>query len=704
MDKISISRRFIGLVALVLYFNIFFFHKLGPVSFSLQMLGMLVYLVFTFWSQKSIQKMKWTVIGFSLSLFWGIITLIFRTNGLITGIYYWFNLAILGYLSYLLATDIPFFRSILEFKLAPFNFIISYFGAGLQLLGKILSGEISSTEKASQKSGKLFNTIKPIVVGLLISIPVIFILINLLRSADPIYASYVNRMVVFVNKIFQGRFWIDLSNRLILSAILAILLCPFLLIVRRKEFHPIILIPAKNMLVAEMTVVSSLVAVTLGSFLFIEWPYIFAKVAFETDLSKFGVATYSEYVKRGFGELLAVTFIVYVLVWAGLYILRNRKINKTFHLGGVMASPDNYRDQPATVRGVIKCALRKFHPVSLFSPLLSVQIVVLAEFFLFILSIFRRVWLYQAYHGWSLGRIYGGMVLLWVTGMVLILFWRHLEKRRYFIKYELIFTLLIIVIIGLFNAESFIVTNHPPTVNKKVDYVYLSRMSPDGFIGWQIAYQYAQKVLLDDNLLNKKEITRDDRREIAYAGMITRSLLYKYQILVDDYGSDSDKQVFYGDLLSNLQKISSDVITVMPKKEEYKIEYLNMMKERISGNLANLNRSKPDIDSIANSLYLNMHPGQVTFDLTNDSEYLFYGVVAGNDVHQQKVGSIDKIFNWNYGRSLVYQKMKNEINYKTLLSLQYQHYILYKMIIRNNPGDTNYDTDISFDTPFLEWI
>ncbi len=670
--------------------------------------------------------MKWTIIGFSLSLIWGIITLIFRTNGLVTGIYYWFNLAILGYLSYLLATDIPFFRSLLELVLAPFNFLISYIGAGLQLLGKILSGEISSTEKASQKSGKLLNTIKPIVVGLLISIPVIFILINLLRSADPIYASYVNRMVVFVNKIFQGRFWIDLSNRLILSAVLAILLCPFLLVVRRKEFHPIILIPAKNMLVAEMTVVSSLVAVTLGSFLFIEWPYIFAKVAFETDLSKFGVATYSEYVKKGFGELLAVTFIVYVLVWAGLYILRNRKTipekdfmnskgkltDKIFSLTKNPKSQPALLTNPASIIKVINplfmvqgavCALRKFHHDSFFSPLLSVQMVVLAEFFLFILSIFRRVWLYQAYHGWSLGRIYGSMVLIWITGMVLILFWRHFQKRH-FIKYELIFTLVIIVILGLFNAESFIVTNHPPTVNKRVDYVYLSRMSPDGFIGWQKAYLYAQKVLLDDNLLNKKEITRDDRREIAYAGMITRSLLYKYQILVDDYGNDSDREAFYGDLLSNLQKISSDVITVMPKKEEYKMEYLNEMNGRISEALKKLSSSKPDIDSIANSLYINMYPGQLNFDLTNDGEYLFYGVTAVDGFHKQKVSSIDKIFNWNYGRSLVYQKMKNEINYKTLLSLQYQHYILYKMIIRNNPGDTNYDTDISFDTPLLEWI
>ncbi len=295
------------------------------------------------------------------------------------------------------------------------------------------------------------------------------------------------------------------------------------------------------------------------------------------------------------------------------------------------------------------------------------------------------------------------MVLIWITGMVLILFWRHFQKRH-FIKYELIFTLVIIVILGLFNAESFIVTNHPPTVNKRVDYVYLSRMSPDGFIGWQKAYLYAQKVLLDDNLLNKKEITRDDRREIAYAGMITRSLLYKYQILVDDYGNDSDREAFYGDLLSNLQKISSDVITVMPKKEEYKMEYLNEMNGRISEALKKLSSSKPDIDSIANSLYINMYPGQLNFDLTNDGEYLFYGVTAVDGFHKQKVSSIDKIFNWNYGRSLVYQKMKNEINYKTLLSLQYQHYILYKMIIRNNPGDTNYDTDISFDTPLLEWI
>lgn len=80
-------------------------------------------------------------------------------------------------------------------------------------------------------------------------------------------------------------------------------------------------IPDKIPLGTEIAVLLGLVTVVLGSFLIVEFPYVFANVA-ETSLSKFGVATYSEYVKRGFFEFLLVSVIVYGVLWAGLGALR----------------------------------------------------------------------------------------------------------------------------------------------------------------------------------------------------------------------------------------------------------------------------------------------------------------------------------------------------------------------------------------------
>jgi len=76
--------------------------------------------------------------------------------------------------------------------------------------------------------------------------------------------------------------------------------------------------------IIEVTVVMVITTIVLGSFLIVQWPYVFVTVAYETDLSLFGVATYSEYVRRGFIELLMATIWVYGLVWLGLIAMRNK--------------------------------------------------------------------------------------------------------------------------------------------------------------------------------------------------------------------------------------------------------------------------------------------------------------------------------------------------------------------------------------------
>ncbi|OGG18974.1 hypothetical protein A2721_02435 [Candidatus Gottesmanbacteria bacterium RIFCSPHIGHO2_01_FULL_47_48] len=160
---------------------------------------------------------------------------------------------------------------------------------------------------------------------------------------------------------------------------------------------------------------------------------------------------------------------------------------------------------------------------------------------MFILSIFRRIYLYQQFHGWSLARIYGGIFLLWVLGMVGILVWRHFLRlrsgqvqKKSLLLAEVLLTLGIIIFVGLFNAENFIVSTHPPTVNKRVDYVYLSRMSTDGYEGWKRAYAHAKMVL--DSRSDRNFFDSEERREIAYAGMVIQNLLVNSYELAADYG------------------------------------------------------------------------------------------------------------------------------------------------------------------------
>lgn len=66
------------------------------------------------------------------------------------------------------------------------------------------------------------------------------------------------------------------------------------------------------------------VAVAMIFFLIVQWPYIFVNVPAETELAKYGVSTYSEYVTKGFYELLFITGIIYILTWTGLIFYRGK--------------------------------------------------------------------------------------------------------------------------------------------------------------------------------------------------------------------------------------------------------------------------------------------------------------------------------------------------------------------------------------------
>ena len=224
----------------------------------------------------------------------------------------------------------------------------------------------------------------------------------------------------------------------------------------------------------EFVVVMTLVSCIMAAFLIVQWQYIFVSVPAETDLSRFGVQTYSEYVTKGFIELLQVAVLLYSLLWAGLLLLRRNNFNHMF--------------------------------------LKMMQYVVVGEFVLFAASVLRRVHLYQAYHGLTLIRVYGALFLLWLLVMIVTLAARHMTRRPV-VQYEIIFTLIILVFIGLHNTEAFIATSSPPTVNDRVDYIYLSRLSADGVVGWKQAYNHAKEVLANPQFNSGKVIGQEDRRE-----------------------------------------------------------------------------------------------------------------------------------------------------------------------------------------------
>lgn len=673
----------------ILFSNIFLFHSFGSVAFILASGGFFLFLLGIFFDNGT-HKFISTIIGLAILFVLTSFQILTRANGFINFLDGFFIVLLLTVFAYLLSAKIAFFRSLMELKLVPFLTFGSYIKAFFKTIQFILSGQLRvKTAKVHIKQEKLILA-KSIFIGFIIGLPIVLILVSVLSGADPIFATFVKNTLNTILKFLPIKNLNQLGPRTIYNLLLIFFLTPFLFIIGKKTFTSPLSFLSNYSFIYEMTVVMILVALTLGSFLVIQWPYVFVRVAAETSLARFGVATYSEYVRKGFGEFLFASFFTYLLIWLGLLIVRNQKSEK--------------------------------HPF-----LLYVQMLVLGEFFLFLVSVFRRISLYQQYHGWSLVRIYGGFLLLWVTGITATLFLRHFRNKRYVVV-EAVFTTIIILFLGFFNVEHFIVENHPPTVNKRIDYVYLARMSPDGYTGWQKAFDYAQNIL-GKNYDSKSIINREQRREIAYAAIITHVLSRNYDLLIKEYGSENELKTYFKEVFQMLGEsngqislylqpqiestpagsMSVAIVPTLPPAPSYIYSYTQeQIKETnftIETSLKELESKNTRLDKVADSIIIDSWFPIISYD--NNAKPPFFYLIKTNDDYStlsQKIKSnkLDRFFTWNYSRENTYQKMKKEIPISELVKLQKSFVFLYQKIVLQAQNELEYDSDISFDTPFLE--
>lgn len=658
--EVGLSRKLASVLLFTLFANFFFFHRLGTLAISLFALAFFTLVLGIFASRNFWKISKLNVLGFFLFLLGAVTFLVFRSQGFTQVILIFFTLSLLCVFTYLAYSEMPFLQSITELFFVPFRNFAAYIKGSFSAIGYF----ISRKNKLETKSLHFHS----IIVGLVFAVPVLLILISILSKADPIYASFVNK--IFAEDFFKNFFENKLVQRTILTLIVFAVTVPLAFLKARTRFESPLKHLPKFSLVHEVEVVMILVAITILPFLFVEWPYVFANVAFEADLSQFGVATYSEYVQKGFGELLKASLFIFAIVWGGLIIFRNKR-----------------HDQ------------RTILPY--------IQIFVIAELVVFIISIFRRVMLYQTYHGLSLGRIYGAVFLVWVLGLALTLAIRHFKDKS-FIKGEAVFTALIVLFLGFFNAEEYIAKNNPPTVNKKVDYVYLSKMSTDGTLGWQKAFEYAESILGPSTLLEAPLISFDQRREIAYSGMIVDKLLVKYHSLVHEYGTFEEVIDYYAQVLTyRIEDLDMKIQALRDKNDAsvsaYKIGEIENQKALTESALDNLKAGR--IDKFA--LILPRFNTSVTYKEKTLMPSFYYIYGEGNYYYPvyynpvQIVKGLDRVFTWNASRQQGYEFLRDDIGLTKLLALQRQYFLLYDKVVNQPEGEKEYEFDISLNTPFL---
>lgn len=489
-------KRISWLLVSILGLNLLFFHSLGSVALAMTLTaGFLIA-----WGMFSPSRI---ISGERMSLFiLALVVLLACANIIVNDNYFiQFLSAFLAIMVIILASfswlrNFAFVNGLSEIFLAPFQLAISYISHGLWFFRSLRPKELGSLIRPRPTAPRSLAI--SVFRGIIISLPLIAIFITLFTGADPIFESFISH---FISAEFIGQ----IPARLILSLILLIIFLPFSVITLPAGLNtPLSRLLNSIRLVVEATTVQVLVGLVFAIFLIVQWPYVFASVPAETDLSRFGVATYSEYVRQGFGELLVASLLIYGLVWLGLAVYR--------------AAPQaNY--------------------------LKAAQIINICLLGLFLVSIARRVWLYQLFHGLSLTRIYGSFLLVWIFGLCVFLSLRHFWNKKW-IAYEAVFTALLIIGFGMVNSEHWLATYAPPTVNQRVDYVYLSALSADGFSGWSQSLDFATQTINIQTNVPESLTNRSQRQLLAYSGWILQNLSNKYSHLLSKYGQPQDQATY----------------------------------------------------------------------------------------------------------------------------------------------------------------
>jgi hypothetical protein len=167
----------------------------------------------------------------------------------------------------------------------------------------ILKASIKLGRTVKMKEGK-----KQILIGVLISVPLLVILIVLLSSADMVFGYYFDNITNIFNNIDTGEF----IPHTIVSLVVFFYLFAYVWSFKseRKASEKVAKSPASGW--GGITVITVLIALNVLYLIFtiIQFSYLYGggKVALPAGF------TYADYARKGFFELAAVTFINFIIV------------------------------------------------------------------------------------------------------------------------------------------------------------------------------------------------------------------------------------------------------------------------------------------------------------------------------------------------------------------------------------------------------
>ncbi|MGE5642021.1 MAG: DUF4153 domain-containing protein [Byssovorax cruenta] len=278
-------------------------------------------------------------------------------------------------------------------------------------LGFVAENRRDQPSQTEKRAGRLW----PVVRGIVIALPVVAIFASLLSSADPIFAK---RFEDFI-KIFKIENLPEYIFRLAYILILAYALAGTFLHAAQKSDDAV---QAKTLVspflgFTESAIVLGSVLLLFIAFVVIQFQYFFGGQA---NIHIEGY-TYSEYARKGFGELVAVAFFS-LLMLLGLGAITRREMESQ--------------------RRVFS---------SLGVALVGLVIVML-------ISAYQRLVLYEAAYGFSRLRTYTHVFMIWLGLLLITVVILEMTRRERAVGLAMVLAALgFIISINLLNVDAFIV-------------------------------------------------------------------------------------------------------------------------------------------------------------------------------------------------------------------------------------------------------
>jgi hypothetical protein len=287
-------------------FDQLFFKKTPGISFPILVMAFLAGLIWTAWREK-VKPAIPTLILLAISLFFAIMSCI-REQPFLTFINYLLTICSLGLLLVTYENGLWAQYSLSDYFMGVLRLIGAAFANPIKLLGTK-----AETDKEEDPKTHKRVTFWSVVIGILIAIPVVAALIGLLASADPIFSEKVNEFFA----LFRIEKWGEYLFRGCYILILAYLVIGILLhaITATREGKLIGIdkpwLPPFLEWIQGIIVLVSVNLVFLA-FVVIQFQYFFGG---QSNIVIDGY-TYAEYARKGFNELVSVTVISLLLLFA----------------------------------------------------------------------------------------------------------------------------------------------------------------------------------------------------------------------------------------------------------------------------------------------------------------------------------------------------------------------------------------------------